>query len=209
MGSGEAESVYHQPVENISAYILAGGRSTRMRRDKAFLELGGRTLLARAWELARSIAGGVSVVGDPRKFQSFGRTIEDALPGCGPLGGIHAALTDTKTDLNLILAVDLPFVTHEFLAYLLAQARNASAVVTVPRAAGGLQPLCAIYRRQFEKLAASALKEGNYKIDVLFGQVETRIVDESELLHAGFSASMFHNLNTPREFALAERAFVK
>src|SRR5262245_53954776 len=118
-----------------------------MGKDKAFLELGGKTLLSLALEVAQGVAPTVRIVAPQEKFLTIARTIEDIFPDCGPLGGIHAALTRTTTELNLALAVDLPFVEPDFLKYLIAQASQVSALVTVPQAGKGLQPLRSEERR--------------------------------------------------------------
>ena len=90
------DPVYHRPMTapalRVTAFVLAGGKSTRMRADKAFVSLDGRTLLARALDIARCVTQDVRIVGDPHKFATFGPTVEDVFPNCGPLGGIHAAL---------------------------------------------------------------------------------------------------------------------
>jgi len=190
-------------VDDVTAFVLAGGKSTRMGKDKAFLEFKGRILLARALELAAAAAEDVRIVGDPMKFAAFGRVIEDIYRERGPLGGIHAALKSSPTELNLMLAVDLPFVERSFLKYLVSVARDAKVVVTVPRANDGLQPLCAVYRREFAQAAEQSLAQGKNKIDALFANIETRTVGPEELLHAGFSSQMFRNLNTPEEFEKA------
>ena len=191
--------MYHQRVEPIAAFILAGGKSTRMGQDKAFLELEGETLLARAITLAASAASEIRLVGDPQKLLPFGRVVEDVFPDRGPLGGIHAALTNSTADLNLVLAVDLPFVEPRFLAYLLSVASQSGAIVSVPRASGGWQPLCAVYRREFGPVAERALRKRKNKIDALFSQVETRVISEEELERMGFSTEMFRNLNTAED----------
>lgn len=125
----------HGTAADLTVFILAGGKSTRMGADKAFVTLDGRTLLARALELARSLTPDVRIVGDPAKFAAFAPVVEDIFRECGPLGGIHAALRASQTELNLILAVDVPFVSAALLQYLIARARNSgNATVTVARA---------------------------------------------------------------------------
>jgi molybdopterin-guanine dinucleotide biosynthesis protein A len=208
----EDGSVYDQRVNDgttflVTAFVLAGGKSSRMGRDKAFLRLGDGTLLFRALKLAGAVAETVRIVGDARKFAAFGRVTEDVYHGRGPLGGIHAALSSSATELNLVLAVDLPWVGPKFLEYLLLRARGSAAMVTVPRAGGGLQPLCAVYRRGFAELAERSLGEGNNKIDALFARVETQVIEEDELLRAGFSSEMFRNLNTPEEWEKAKQSW--
>lgn len=189
---------------NLSAFVLAGGKSTRMGSDKAFVILEGRSLLARALDLARSVSENVRIVGDATKFAKYAPTIEDIFTNCGPLGGIHAALRASQAELNLILAVDVPFVAPGFLRYLATRAQSArSTLVTVAYAAGGWQPLCAVYRRQFADAAEQALRTGRYKIDALFGESRIQRITEEDLRTAGFSTTMFRNLNTPGDLAKA------
>jgi molybdopterin-guanine dinucleotide biosynthesis protein A len=197
------QRVNHGNEAGVTAFVLAGGKSSRMGSDKAFLTLGEETLLSRALRIAGAVTKKVQIVGDARKFATFGHVVEDVYRGRGPLGGIHAALASSATQWNLMLAVDLPFVGAEFLRYLLVQARESDATVTVPRAGGGLQPLCAAYQRRFAEVAEAALLEGKNKIDALFAKVVTRVIEEDELARAGFSAEMFRNLNTPEELEKA------
>jgi molybdenum cofactor guanylyltransferase len=189
---------------DVAAFILAGGKSTRMGTDKAFITLDGRTLLARALEVARSVTADVRVVGDAAKYAAFAPVVEDVFHDCGPLGGIHAALRASQAELNLILAVDVPFASRTFLQYLITRARSApSAMVTVARTSEGWQPLCAVYRREFADVAENALRAGRYKIDALFDGADTQVISEDELESAGFSLRIFRNLNTPEELAEA------
>jgi molybdopterin-guanine dinucleotide biosynthesis protein A len=188
----------------ITAFVLAGGKSSRMGSDKAFLRWGEETLLSHALKTASAVAREVRIVGDVEKFAAFGRVIEDVYRDRGPLGGIHAALSSTMTDLDLMLAIDLPFVGPKFLRYLMSCARESGAVVTVPRAGSGLQPLCAVYRREFAEVAEQSLRDGKNKIDALFETVPTCVIEEDDLVQAGFSVEMFQNLNTPEEWEKAK-----
>jgi molybdopterin-guanine dinucleotide biosynthesis protein A len=190
---------------DLSAFILAGGKSTRMGADKAFVRLGGRTLLDRVQVLARSLTSDVRIIGDPAKFAAFAPVVQDVFRECGPLAGIHAALRASSRELNLILAVDVPFVSLPLLQYLIERARNsATATVTVTQAGGGWQPLCAVYRREFADAAEQALRAGRHKIDALFEATPTQVIKEDELEAAGFSAEMFRNLNTREELEAAQ-----
>jgi len=194
-------------VHQISAYILAGGKSSRMGSDKAFLELGGRTLLARTLELAKRITQRVKIVGDPKKFAPFGHVMADVFPGHGPLGGIHAALASSKTAWNLVLGVDFPFLDARLLHYLVTQAAASDAIVTVPRVGGYYQTLSAVYRQEFALVAERAIETDKNKIDALFPQVSVRVIDEPELAGAGFDSTVFRNLNTPEDWEQAKQAF--
>ena len=178
----------------------------RMGSDKAFVLLNGRTLLAVMLEAARSLTSNVRIVGDRAKYGPFAPVIEDIFPDCGPLGGIHTALRTATTDLNMILAVDTPFVSLALLQFLVTRARNSpDAIVTVAQANGGFQPLCAVYRRQFAEAAEQALRGGRHKIDALFDPASTQVVGEGQLESAGFSPNIFRNLNTPDDLVRAQK----
>jgi len=187
-------------VEKVTAFVLAGGRSSRMGADKAMLPFREQTLLARALEVAAAVAGRVVIVGPRERYARYGDVIEDVYPGCGPLAGIHAALSATQTELNLVLSVDTPLMSQEFLRWLLEQASNISDLIVVPDALGGQQPLCAVYRPAVEAFAEEALKDGDYKIGHLFSRVPTRYISEVEMGEAGFSPEIFRNVNTPAEY---------
>ena len=187
-----------------AGFILAGGKSSRMGADKAFLELGGKTLLERARGLVADVCEKVAIVGDRARFGPD--AIEDIFPDSGPLAGIHAALTATRSDLNLVLAVDTPFLEPKFLRWMLHRAATTHAIVTVPRLAAGYQPLCAVYRRSFKGFAEEALKNGNFKIDPLYAKVRTCPIDDAELNQLAFDSRMFDNLNTRAEFERALKA---
>lgn len=198
-------ALYYRLMEtDVSAFVLAGGRSTRMGADKAFVLLNGRTLLARILDAARTLTSSVLIVGDSLKYSAFAPVVEDIFPGCGPLGGIHASLRSSSNDLNVILAVDTPFISLALLQFLVKRARSSPvSLVTVASANGGLQPLSAVYHRKFADAAEKALRSGRYKIDELFDQASTQIIGEQELESAGFSPKIFRNLNTPEELAQA------
>ena len=192
-------------------FILAGGKSSRMgpNTDKAFLDFHGQSLLDRALAVAGMVCDRVTIVGDPARFAKVGSSkyvpvVADIFPGCGPLAGIHAALTHSTAELNLMLAVDMPFVSRELLAFLFAAAEPSDAIITVPRTGKGFQPLCAVYRRDFSTVAEQALRAGKYKVDAAFSSVPVQVIEENELAAAGFSERDFFNVNTPQDRLAAE-----
>jgi molybdopterin-guanine dinucleotide biosynthesis protein A len=191
-------------------FVLAGGKSSRMGagpakgKDKAFLEFRGQTLLDRALSVMGTVCDRVAIVGDRAKFTKYESVVPDIFQGCGPLGGIHAALLHSSAELNLMLAVDMPFVSRELLAFLFATAEKSDAIVTVPRSGKGLQPLCAVYRRNFSTVAEQALRAGKFKIDAAFSSVSVRVIEDGELAAAGFSEQSFFNVNTPQDRLAAE-----
>ena len=197
-------------------FVLAGGKSSRMgpNADKAFLDFRGQTLLERALAVMGTVCDRVTIVGDPAKLAHYGSSnygsskygpvVADIFPGCGPLGGIHSALVYSAAELNLMLAVDMPFVSRELLEFLFAAAEPSDAIITVPRTGRGFQPLCAVYRREFSTTAEQALRAGKCKVDAAFSGVPVRVIEENELVAAGFSEQNFFNLNTPQDRLAAE-----
>jgi molybdenum cofactor guanylyltransferase len=189
----------------ITGFVLAGGKSSRMGRDKARLSFDGRTLLETALEAAHAVAGNVFILGDPELYGAYAPTIADVFPGCGPLGGIHAALARTRTEFNLMIAVDTPFLSAGLLRYLAGRAVQARAMVTAPEINAYPQPLCAVYSRAFLPIAEQALKTGAFKIVPLFPEAGALLIREAELKQVAFTAEMFENLNTPEDLERARR----
>jgi len=146
---------------NFSAVILAGGRSSRMGCDKAWLPVGGQPLLARQIELARELGPAeifISGRGDT-DYGSFGcPVLGDRFPDAGPLAGIERALHETSAALVLVLAVDMPQMTSRLLQRMLAECAADSGVV--PRVGQHIEPLAAVYPKAAQPIAADLLGRG-------------------------------------------------
>jgi molybdenum cofactor guanylyltransferase len=182
-----------------AGFVLAGGRSSRMGQDKALLVLGGEPLVRRAVRMLGTICTEVAVAGGTDDLTRFGRVIPDKNPGCGPLGGIVSALEQSSFEWNLFLPVDAPFVPASALEAMLARTRGFEGVCVMPRVDGVLQPLCAVYSRRAVEALQRELSNGRWKVTLAIeaaGQVE--IVDFED-------ERWFANLNTPEEFAEAEK----
>ena len=175
-----------------------------MGMDKALLPFRAKPLVEHTLAIMRRVCSPITIVGDPAKFSAYGIVVPDIIAGSGPLAGIHAGLKNSPADLNLFLAVDMPFVSEELLNFLLAVAEQSDASVIVPRTSRGLQPLCAAYRRGFAPIAEDFLRAGKYKIDAAFVDLQVRIVEEAELAKNGFSEQNFFNINTPEDLLQAE-----
>lgn len=194
-------------MDDVTVFVLAGGQSARMGRDKALLRLGGQTLLERALASAHRIAPRVAILGSREKYAAPGeRIIEDEFPGCGPLAGIHAALGTGETDLNVILSVDMPFVPLKFSTYLLERARSRpTALVTVPRIGGIVQGTCIACRRSFRIVCENQLKLGLCKVEDSIRLANPQYIEEQEIRARGIGPDVFRNLNTPEDVAEAQQ----
>jgi molybdopterin-guanine dinucleotide biosynthesis protein A len=178
-----------------------------MGQDKAAVTLNGRTLLELALAALHEVCRDVAILGKNELYGTLAPVYEDIFPGCGPLGGIHAALANSQTRFNLIIAVDTPFLAPDFLSYLAERAISSGAIVTTPEIEDYTQPLCTVYSLDFLTIAEQALRQGNYKIVPLFPKGKTLVIKEHELRQFAFTADMFENLNTPEDLARARRRF--
>jgi molybdenum cofactor guanylyltransferase len=189
----------------LTGFVLTGGKSSRMGTDKALLRLpDGATLLEHSVSVLSSVASEVRIIGSREKYGDVSRAamiVEDIYSDRGPLGGIHSALLSSDTELNLVLAVDTPAVTPALLKYLVARAEASDAIVVVPEIEGRHQPLCAVYRKDFHRLAQRSLEAGQNKVDLAFDAVNTLVLSQDELEAAGYSADLFRNLNTVEEWS--------
>ena len=144
------------------AVILAGGKSTRMGRDKARLEVGGQTLLARQIERAREAGAGQVYISGPadRNYADFGcAVLSDRFEGGGPLAGIEQALAVGSSPVLLALAVDLPDMSAEWLRRLAAESPDDLGVI--PKRNDFVEPLAAFYPTSARQLAEAQLGAGN------------------------------------------------
>jgi molybdenum cofactor guanylyltransferase len=148
----------------MNAFILAGGQSTRMGRDKALIAFRGHHLIEHALAKLRNLGFSPRIAGTRSDLAEYAPVIPDNYPGSGPLAGIEAALAASDSGLNLFLPVDLPLLPIEFLDWMTSRARESSALATIPRLQGRPQPLCAVYHRNLLSCARAALAAGKPKV---------------------------------------------
>jgi molybdopterin-guanine dinucleotide biosynthesis protein A len=191
------------PRSDMTGFILAGGRSTRMGRDKAQIFWGRGTLLSHACEQMRKIVSETYIVGRIESPDARCAVLSDTFLGRGPLAGIHSALKHTETDWNLVLALDLPLVSSALLEFVAKACGDPNQAVAI-RVGDHLQPLCAAYHRCLLWEIEARLHAGELSIHCLFEAARTRIIEEKDLLSAGFGVEMLLNVNTPEDLERAK-----
>jgi molybdopterin-guanine dinucleotide biosynthesis protein A len=159
-----------------AGFVLVGGRSSRMGRDKATLPLAGGTLAGSIAARVAEAALTVTLVGSPQLYGALGyRVIPDLIPGSGPLGAVYTALQDTAADWNLIVACDMPDVTVALFEDLFAVAERSGADCVAPGRADSLHPLCAVYHRRCAPKAADAIHRNFLKMHDFVSNLQTMI----------------------------------
>ncbi len=185
----------------LEGFVLVGGQSSRIGRDKALLEIDGKPLLTRATDLLIPLVTSITFVGDPEKYSGFGfRTLPDRWPGAGPLGAIATALAAACEPQAVVIACDLPYLTEDWLVWLFTHAANSPADIVVPETSRGLEPLCAVYRSTCAQVFASALDRGVRKVTDAFTDLSVDYVQENEWRKFSADGNLFRNMNTLEDY---------
>lgn len=206
---------------DLEAFVLIGGRSSRLGRDKAFVELGGVSLAERAAAAVEEAFADVDVTYVAASGSQFPSSaiatlsrpvISDLRPGCGAWSGLHAALASAHTEWTLVLACDYPFVTPALLRLLGDMASERYDAVVPVQPDGRLQPLCSTYqvRPVLSKIETAMDAGGELPPLRLFLSDElTRIVGEAEYASAGDVKHLFLNINTQHDLECAASDMAK
>jgi molybdopterin-guanine dinucleotide biosynthesis protein A len=185
--------------ESLTVAIQAGGKSTRMGRDKSFVPFEGRPMI----EVVRDRVAGLGdelilITNNPEPYAylnlpAFG----DIYADCGPLGGIHSALANAASPHVLMVACDMPWLNRDLLEYLISLRKIAD--IVVPRLDKFPEPLHAVYSKACLDPIETKLKAGDLKITRFYGQVNVRFVDREEIARFDPQGRCFTNINSPED----------
>jgi molybdopterin-guanine dinucleotide biosynthesis protein A len=187
---------------DVTGALVAGGRATRLGGiAKGLLRVDGEPLAGRTLRLFGRLFGAALIVAnDPAPYARLGApVVADRIPGRGSPGGLHAALHAAATPWVFAAACDMPFVSAAGVALLAARREGALAVV--PRFAGRLEPLHALWSRECLPALEAALREGEPSLQELAALVGARIVEESAWRMIDPDGRAFENVNTPEDAA--------
>lgn len=193
----------------VAAFILAGGLSSRMGREKGLLEIGGEPLIVRTARSIEPLATEVTVIGPPERYAALGlRAIadwnlerrEEAGAMKTPLIGIATALRVTKLPWNLILACDLPYLTAAWLDWLISRAVDSGAQIVIPRTSRGLEPLAAVYRRKCAAAITAALERGVRKVTDALEGLRMECIPEGDWHKLDPEGRILKNMNAPDDY---------
>ncbi len=203
--SRKPESEAHEA--RISGVVLAGGKSQRMGRDKAFLSLGGRPLIETVLGSVRAVAAEVIIVTNtPQRYAYLGaRLVSDIHPGVGVLGGIHSGLTAATYGRALVVGCDMPFLNRALLRHMASMAAQYD--VVVPCVDDLLEPPHAIYSRSCLPLIEREIDAGTWLAFSFYPRARVRYLERDEIAHLDPELLSLRNVNTPEDWHEAQRSF--
>ena len=185
-------------LHEMTGIILAGGRASRLGGiNKAFIEVGGERLIDRTMRLYRALFGEIILsTNSPLEYLGFdARIVTDIHRGKGPMGGIHAGLLHATCEHAFVSACDMPYLSEEFIGYMIEQAAGYDLVV--PVTANGFESLHAIYSRKCIPFIESQIERGELKVSHLFKKFRTLEIPVDEIRRFDPEGKLFANLNRP------------
>ncbi|MBW4055923.1 MAG: molybdenum cofactor guanylyltransferase [Proteobacteria bacterium] len=186
--------------QDITGVILVGGKSRRMGRDKAFLEVDGKPLFERMLAVFRESFHRILLAGNrEERFAAYGLPVlTDIYPGSS-LGGLYTGLFHAATEYVFVSSCDIPFPNTDILRHLCSLKDGFDAVV--PSTMYGYEPLFALYAKSSLGPIKALLDSGDFCAYAWYPQVRVRYVPYEELTHLDRDERAFLNVNTPDEFA--------
>ena len=180
--------------KDITGIILAGGKSSRMGEDKAFLELKGKPFIEYSIEAVKPLVSEIMIVSNNPDYDRFNlNRVDDIIQNSGPLAGIYSGLVNSKTDYNLVLSCDIPLITTEVLKLLINDVEPDIDVVQMV-SYGKPMPLIALYKKQCKTLFYKLLQNNERRLHMALSQCKVKNImlnSENELFTT--------NINTPEE----------
>jgi len=184
-------------------FVTAGGRSSRMGRDKAWMEMGGRPMISCVLNALKPAVTEAAVIANTADYEALGVPIlRDVNLGIGPIEAVRTALAFSRYDRLILVGCDMPFVTAELFLYLLSKCGGYASVV--PLGPDSMpEPLCAVYSRQSLTEVDRMIASRQFKISPLFERIPTLFVEFEELSGLSGAELFFENINTPEQYQRA------
>jgi len=180
--------------KDITAIVLAGGKSSRMGTDKGFIDLNGRSFMARIVETVEPFVNKIIIVSSDPNYDVFNKKrVVDIIPDSGPLAGIFSGLFYSESEVNLVLSCDVPLINDVVLNTLI-EGYDTESDVTQLQSNERTMPLIALYKKQCMHPCLEALKKGERRLTKVVAQLKTKTIAlESSL------TPLVRNINTVDE----------
>ncbi|NOZ36101.1 MAG: molybdenum cofactor guanylyltransferase [Chlorobi bacterium] len=188
-------------MNDITGIILAGGKSSRMGKDKALLKIRNKTLTEILYETLSFFCSEIIIsTNNPKVKISGALSVRDEISNIGPAGGIISSLNKSTNEKNFIISVDTPFVSYELLQYLKDNSEP-ELDITILSEKGILQPLIGIYKKNVAKTFLNESEKGNYKVRNIIKLLNSKIIDISNLNF--YNNCLLKNINKSADYISA------
>lgn len=188
--------------QNISAFILAGGKSSRMGEDKGLISLDGKPVISYVIDELRKLTDDISILTSHENYRQFGHPlINDFYKDKGPAAGIDAALHHAKHDVIFITGCDMPFINEAAINKLTGYSLQHE--ICVVSDGSFIEPLFAVYKRHCKQKWRTLLLQGTLKLSDYFFHFDTNFAPAETFLLS--DPHLFLNLNTPADLEIAEK----
>jgi len=189
----------------ITGVILSGGKSLRMGRNKAFIEIDGIPIIDRIYTVFKELFQEILIITDQQELFAYPdvKVYKDLLPHRGALGGLYTGLYLSSFPYTFCVACDMPFLKRPLIQFLIDLLRDED--VLVPRTEDGLQPLHALYSKGCLHPVKDLLDHGGYKIIDFYPVVKVRMIEERDFSFLDPGKESFINVNTPDELLVLAR----
>ena len=183
-------------MKTISAYIVAGGKSSRMGTDKGLLPLNNSLIVAHIYNALQSVVGdSIKVVSSNKEYDFLGcPRIEDIIPDKGPVGGIYTVLNDTSFPFNLIVSVDVPLISAELLQWIIDN-HSEEYQLTQISVSGKTSPLIAIYDQSLLEIFKKSTESNNLRLRSIVEKLKVQTLEVPEKWQ-----HQVQNINTKEEY---------
>ncbi len=182
----------------ITSIILAGGKNLRLGRSKALEVINGKSLVERVIERLAPLSSRILVVTSGEQFELPGNhpaeIFEDVYPERGPIGGLYTGLMASKSQTNIVVACDMPFLNTELLSYMVGLSSDFDAVV--PRVEKGMiEPLHAVYSSNCLSTIGKQMENNHLSIHAFLDKVHVRYIERTESEKLDPQLLSFFNIN--------------
>ena len=190
-------------MTTITGIVLAGGKSSRLGENKAFLEVGGGAIITRVFEALKDLCEEVIIsANNPERYSDFPyRVIPDSVPQGGALVGLHSSLTVARTDLAFVVACDMPFLSRGLIRHMMDNVESCDAFVPVVNEY--LEPLHAIYSRRCLDAIEKHIDMKDRHLRSFYDDVNVGYLDEDAIRKFTAPEKVFFNVNTPEDLQKA------
>lgn len=183
--------------KKITGIVLAGGKSSRMGSDKGMIKLNGKKFIEHIIEALIPNVSDIIIIANNDNYNNLGyKVYEDIIKECGPLGGIYTGLMNSKTESNIIVSCDIPFINSGLIKHVIKNMGRAD--ISVPVFEGNTEPLCAVYTKKISDKLHDLIISNELKIHNVLKHFITTQVHITKTLDF-YNNRLLTNINTPEE----------